>query len=194
MKKAARLVHQFNINKAMHQEIEFFCKKLLPELTIVWERLLFHQIHGVAMGMSPAPTIANLYFAIYEATHIFPLLSSFLFFLKRFINDGLGIWLHDQDPDIHKANWILFKTLINAMGLKWTSTKLSKKVIFMDMTMTIEISGNQLVTSLYAKPIALYQYIPPTSCHPPGALTSLILDKSSESTNSVQEIKMSIQN
>jgi hypothetical protein len=116
--------------------------------------LIFHQIRGVAMGMSPAPTIANLYVAIYEATHILPLLNSFLFFLKRFIDDGLGIWLHDPDPNINAANWTLFKTLINAMGLKWTTTELSKKVIFMDMT--IEISGNRLVTSLYAKPMALY--------------------------------------
>jgi hypothetical protein len=137
-----------------------------------FDDLIFHQIRGVAMGMSPAPTIANLYVAIYEATHILPLLNSFLFFLKRFIDDGLGIWLHDPDPNIDAENWTLFKTLINAMGLKWTTTELSKKVIFMDMT--IEISRNQLVTSLYAKPMALYQYIPPTSCHPPGALTGLI--------------------
>jgi len=102
--------------------------------------LIFHQIRRVAMGMSPAPTIANLYIAIYEATHILPLLTSFLFFLKRFIDDGLGIWLHDPDPDVDAANWIIFKTLINAMGLRWTSTKLSKKVIFMDMP--IKISGS----------------------------------------------------
>ncbi len=134
--------------------------------------LIFHQICGVAMGMSPTPTIANLYVAIYEATHILPLLNSFLFFLKRFIDDGLGIWLHDPDPDIYAANWTLFKTLINAMGLKWMTTELSKKVIFMDMT--IEIIGNELITSLYSKPMALYQYISPMSCHQPGALSGLI--------------------
>jgi hypothetical protein len=42
------------------------------------------------------------------------------------------------------------------------------------MDMTIKINGSQLVTALYAKPVALYQYIPPTSCHPPGALTGLV--------------------
>ena len=122
--------------------------------------------------MSPAPMIANLYVAIYEAMHILPLLDSFLFYLKRFINNGLGIWIHNPDPDVDAANWILFKTLINAMGLRWTSTELSKKVIFMDMT--IKISGSRLVTALYAKPMVLYKYIPPTSCHPPGALTALV--------------------
>jgi hypothetical protein len=34
--------------------------------------LVIHQIKGIAMGMSPAPTIANLFIAIYEAEHIVP--------------------------------------------------------------------------------------------------------------------------
>ena len=38
--------------------------------------LVFHQICGVAMGMSPAPTIANLYVAIYEQAQILPLLKN----------------------------------------------------------------------------------------------------------------------
>jgi hypothetical protein len=41
MKKAAHLVHhakfQYNINKTMHQENDFFCKKLLPDSDIAWE-------------------------------------------------------------------------------------------------------------------------------------------------------------
>jgi hypothetical protein len=89
------------------------------------------------MGMSPAPTIANLYIIIYKDKHILPLLNSFLFYLKRFINNGLGIWLHDPDPEVDTANWILLKTLINTMDLRWTSMKLSKRVIFMDMTIKI---------------------------------------------------------
>jgi hypothetical protein len=55
------------------------------------------------------------------------------------------------------------------------STKPSTNVIFMDMT--IKISRNRLVTALYAKSMALYQYIPPTSCHPLGALTGLVFDQ-----------------
>lgn len=42
----------------------------------------------------------------------------------------------------------------------------------MDMTITIE--NGLIVTSLYAKPMALYQFIPPSSCHPPGMLTGLV--------------------
>jgi hypothetical protein len=41
MKRAAKMVHhakfEFNINKTMRKEIDFFCKKLLPDLDIKWE-------------------------------------------------------------------------------------------------------------------------------------------------------------
>jgi hypothetical protein len=42
------------------------------------------------------------------------------------------------------------------------------------MDMTIQIEDGLIVMSLYAKPMALYQYIPPNSCHPPGVLTGLV--------------------
>jgi hypothetical protein len=42
------------------------------------------------------------------------------------------------------------------------------------MDMTIQIEEGKIVTALYAKPMALYQYIPPNSCHPPGVLTGLV--------------------
>jgi hypothetical protein len=58
------------------------------------------------------------------------------------------------------------------MGLSWTFKSPCKKLIFMDMM--IQIVGNKLVATIYAKPLALYQYIPPNSCHSPGILTGLI--------------------
>ena len=42
------------------------------------------------------------------------------------------------------------------------------------MDMNIEIEDDKIVTSLYAKPLALHLYIPPHSCHAPGLLTALI--------------------
>jgi hypothetical protein len=155
------------------------CKAVKSAMEIVMKNnrmrfgdLIYHQTRGVAMGMSPAPTIANLYVAIYELEFIIPLLEKYLMFYKRFIDDGFAVWLHNPDPTIDAENWNNFKALINAMGLSWTFKSPRKKLVFMDMT--IQIEGGKIVTTIYAKPMALYQYIPPNSCHPPGVLTGLI--------------------
>ena len=66
--------------------------------------LLVKQLMGIAMGMSPAPTIANLFVAIHEAAAILRFVGVFLLWLKRFIDDGFGIWLHDPDPTVDDAN------------------------------------------------------------------------------------------
>jgi hypothetical protein len=134
--------------------------------------LVIHQIKGIAMGMSPAPTIANLFLAIYEAEHIVPNIGSYLLLLRRFIDDGLGVWLHDPDPAVNKANWTECQALVNAMGLSWEFTVRCQKVVFMDLM--IGIINRRFVTSLYAKPMALYLYIPPNSSHAPGILAGLV--------------------
>jgi tetrahydromethanopterin S-methyltransferase subunit F len=43
--------------------------------------LVVHQIKGIAMGMSPAPAIANLFVAIFEAEQIVPIIGTFIMFL-----------------------------------------------------------------------------------------------------------------
>ncbi len=80
--------------------------------------LIYHQIGGIVMGMSPTPTIANIYVAIYEHNHIIPHFDvKYLLFYKRFINDEFSVWLHDKDPTNNANNWNDFKACINAMGL-----------------------------------------------------------------------------
>jgi hypothetical protein len=67
--------------------------------------IIVKQLRGIAMGMSPAPSIANLYVAIHELKSILQHVGSFIFFLRRFIDDGFGVWLHDADPLVDAANW-----------------------------------------------------------------------------------------
>ncbi len=70
------------------------------------------------MGMLPAPTIVNLYVAIYKRNHIIPLVGvKYLLFYKRFIDDRFAVWLHDEDPTTNASNWNDFTACINAMGL-----------------------------------------------------------------------------
>jgi hypothetical protein len=60
--------------------------------------VLVKRISGIAMGISPAPTLANLFVAIYEDEHILPFIPTVVKYLRCFINDGFGIWLYDPDP------------------------------------------------------------------------------------------------
>jgi hypothetical protein len=103
------------------------CKAVKEAMEIVMRNnrmrfgdLILRQICGVAMGMSPAPTIPNLYVAIYERNHIIPLIGKYLMYYKRFIDNGFAVWLHDENPTTDEKNWHDFKALYNAMGLSLT--------------------------------------------------------------------------
>ncbi len=72
--------------------------------------VIVKQVSGIAMGMSPDPTIANLFVAIYENTHVLQYVPHVVLYLSRFINDGIGIWLHGPNPTIDKTNWLNFQT------------------------------------------------------------------------------------
>ncbi len=134
--------------------------------------VLVKQISGIAMGMSPAPTLANLFVAIYKDEHILPFIPTVVKYLHCIINNGFGIWLHDPDPAIDESNWKAFQVCLNNSGLLWTFSDHVDEAIFMDLRLKIE--GRKVVTSHYAKPLALHLYLPPHSCHAPGVLSELI--------------------
>jgi hypothetical protein len=134
--------------------------------------LIVKQLSGIAMGMLPAPTIANLYVAIYEHSHVLQYIPQVVLYLRRFINDGLGIWLHDPDPKVGEKNWQEFQACLNISGLRWIFSERSNEVVFMDLQLRVD--GKKIISSLYAKPMALHLYIPPHSCHAPGVLSGLV--------------------
>jgi len=134
--------------------------------------MIVHQHKGIAMGMAPTPSIANLFVAIYEQAHITTFPASSLHFLRRFIDDGFGIWLRDIDSKTDEANWTLFKSIVNSMGLQWEFSPRSSTVTFMDLN--IHLRRGRIITSLYTKPMALHLYIPPSSCHAPGVIPGLV--------------------
>ncbi len=134
--------------------------------------IIAKQLSGIAMGMSPAPTIANLFVAIYETTHVLPYIPQVVLYLCHFIDDGFGTWLHNPDPLVDESNWLNFQACLNESGLKWIFSKQLAEVVFMDLRLKIE--AKKVVASLYAKPIALHLYIPPHSCHAPGVLPGIV--------------------
>lgn len=137
--------------------------------------ILVRQLVGIAMGMSPAPSIANIYVAIHETQSILKWLNICIRYLKRFIDDGIGIWVHDMDPVIDEQNWARFKREINSGGLGWTFSKRAQSLDYMDIT--ISIKNGRIETTIFEKPLALHLYIPPHSCHPPGVFPGLVHGK-----------------
>ncbi len=157
----------------------FSSKALIEALTLVmlnnhmrFGDIIVKQLSGIAMGMSPAPTIANLFVAIYKTTHVLPYIPQVVLYLCRFIDDGVGDWLHDPDPLVDESNRLNFQACLNDSGLKWIFSEGMTEVVFMDLRLKIE--AKKVVAPLYAKPMALHLYIPLHSCHAPGVLPGIV--------------------
>ena len=136
--------------------------------------VLVKQIRGIAMGMSPAPPLANIFVAIHEEEEIWDFVKQgIVHFLRRFIDDGIGIWIHHPDPTVDEQRWNDFKKTVNNGCLDWEFSPRSNSVIFLDTV--ISIVDRRIETSLYEKPLALHLYLPPHSCHPPGVTKGLVM-------------------
>ena len=94
--------------------------------------------------------------------------------LKRFIDDGFGIWLppaelSDKEGD---SKWIKFQADVNNdNGLEWELEEKSNSVVFLDLRLTVN-KERFIKTTLYQKPMELHLFIPLNSMHPPGVLYS----------------------
>ena len=155
--------------------LEAICQALeivLKNNRLVCGDLFAKQIKGIATGTSPATSIANLFLGIFEETNIIEQFKDFTPFLKRFIDDGCGLWKPHPDPIIDESNWQAFKATMNKSGVKWIFSKRTKHAVFLDMNIVLKQSS--VITSLYSKPLNLYLYIPPASCHPKGVINGLV--------------------
>jgi hypothetical protein len=133
----------------------------------------WRQLRGTAMGTSTAVNYANLYVGLLEVTCLLRQFKKQLLFYRRFIDDGIGVWLGD-DPKI----WASFLKCLNTWGsLKWTSDGLTDEIIFMDLKITIDPESNRLTYETYQKSMNLYLYIPPNSAHPTGLLRGLVFGR-----------------
>ncbi|CAJ1935146.1 unnamed protein product [Cylindrotheca closterium] len=141
---------------------------ILVALEIIMKRNCFRfgdtywlQTDGTAMGTPPAPSFAMLYYGIFEID----LLQSFgssLHYLRRYIDDQFGIWIHHPDPAVDRQRWDEFKECQgNFCTLNWDFSTLLKTVNFLDLTLTVE--PFHINTKLYEKPLNLHLYIPPNS-------------------------------
>ncbi len=70
--------------------------------------------------------LPTCYVAIYEEANEMKYVSVVVLCLHHFINDGLGVWLHDPDPVAEVSNWKEFQDCLNTSGLKWIFSKQSQ--------------------------------------------------------------------
>ena len=103
---------------------------------------------------------ATMYFWTHEKDTLLPRYGNNLLLFDRYIDDMVGIWVDDGNPD----SWDSFKRDTNTFGiLTWEFEDLSSEVNFLDLTISIE--NNRIVTKTFQKPLNLYQYIPHHAQH-----------------------------
>ncbi|CAJ1936060.1 unnamed protein product [Cylindrotheca closterium] len=130
------------------------------------------QKDGTAMGTPPAPSFATIYYGIFELDLIEQFGSS-LHYLRRYIDDQFGIWIHDPDPVVDQQQWEAFKQCQETYcSLSWEFSPLSKTANFLDVTLDVE--QFHITFKLYKKPLNLHLYIPPNSAHTPAVRMGLV--------------------
>jgi hypothetical protein len=133
----------------------------------------FKQKMGTAMGAPPAPPYATIFYGIHEASFLDDFQDVLLGYW-RFIDDVLGIFIPSGDSHHDETRWRALQTRMNAWhGLEWTFTPLATSVDFMDLTIKVT-TDNRITTTLFEKALNIYQYLTPTSAHPPGVVTGLV--------------------
>jgi hypothetical protein len=151
---------------------------ILESLTQIMKNNIFQfgdtfwrQKRGCAMGTSSAVNYACLYVGLLEVRRLLPRYKTQLLFFKRFIDDGIGVWL---DTPGEPYAWRSFLRALNNWGsLKWTCDGHVNDLVFLDLTISITAS-RQIHFSSYQKPLNLYMYLPPGSAHPKNMLYSLV--------------------
>ena len=126
------------------------------------------------MGTSAAVNYAYLYVGLLEVQRLLPRFESCLPFFKRFIDDGIGVWMPQPNDDLA---WNAFLRCLNRWGtLRWTCDGHVESLIFLDLQISIG-RDRQLIFKTYQKPMNLCLYIPPGSAHPEKMLRSLIFGR-----------------
>lgn len=150
-------------------------KLVMNNMIFQFGDLFYRQTTGTAMGVPPAVDWANIYYGLHEMKFLEDsIVKPRLYSYKRFVDDIHGIWIPHEDPETDERHWAHFVQLVNDFhGMEWTFSERDTRVEFMDLD--IEIEDGSVVTRVFEKPMALHQYLPPHSAHPPGNTPGLVI-------------------
>ena len=156
---------------------DFPAEALLAALDLIMRYNVFQfgdtywiQNEGAAMGTPVACSYATTSYGLHEIVTLLVRFESELKLFYRFIDDALGCWVDDtEQPNA----WDDFLASLPYGTLKWTLEAEGDSVDFLDLTISIN-EDRCIETKTYQKPMNLYLYIPPHSCHPPGVLRGLV--------------------
>lgn len=136
----------------------------------------WRQVNGCAMGTSTAVNYAILYVGLLEIKRLLRNHRASLLFFKRFIDDGIGIWLPQKNENADETWNNFFQDLNDWGNLRWTCDGHGEDLIFLDLSISIDPNRN-LRFKTYQKELNLYLYIPPMSAHSDSTLRSLIFGR-----------------
>lgn len=116
------------------------------------------QINGTSMGTKIGPNYANIFMGTLESEFLSSAQLHPLFY-RRFIDDIFLIWCHGEE-ELKK-----FITAFNNAheNISFSHTYSASTINFLDVT--VKISDNKLVTSVYRKPTDRHQYLHFKSSH-----------------------------
>lgn len=143
---------------------EFICKNSY----VIYNDLIYHQIHGIPMGTNAAVTLANIYVGYLIDRYISN--NPLTLWYKRYIDDLFILWTGSM------LQWNSMKKSIQRLlgiPIHWDEPSKTQG-IFLDLRITRSTYTGYFITSIYQKQLNKYHYITPVSNHAPHMFSGFI--------------------
>ena len=147
---------------------------VLKSNTLKFGERFFHQIKGTAMGTPMAVNFGNLFMTKFETE----MLADYKKKLKKLptvnIDDIFFTWDYDETSLKHFINFCSNYSSNQNMksNITFTADYSTSEVYFLDTK--IKFKGERLISELYSKPTASFQYLHRASYHPPHTFHSIL--------------------
>ena len=126
------------------------------------------QQRGMATGIAPATTIANLYLAIKFDKYVLD--HSGIKYLRRFVDDGFGI----NASGLNKNELLDYLNAWHpSIAVSADALNVGENVHILDISLQL-LESRQINITTYRKPQSLYDYLPINSAHPPGTFSGIV--------------------